>query len=250
MNDLKNPWQQNPWDKGGQYWPPKVLETIIDKFESNKKTTIQAKYLVGLDLSHYNSNIDWSKIGQDINYKSQNLVAISFLYIKVSEGSSYKDDLAFSHATNASKNNIPFGYYHFCRPKLGSAEIEAQNFLNAMKVLSNATLKPVLDFEVEPDGLTKDETAAWINSFAQKLGENLLIYGGGWFIESHLPASNNINRFPLWLAAHTDESKLHIPAGWTDWTIWQFAGHPTVPGNHPAITGNVDMNYAKELPTK
>lgn len=61
----------------------------------------------GIDLSHHNNlgENDWKIL--------KNNKKVDFVYIKATQGLSYKDPMRFTHAELAEKNGIAFGYYHF-----------------------------------------------------------------------------------------------------------------------------------------
>lgn len=61
---------------------------------------------LGIDISHYNkiTDCDWQYF-KDANVK--------FVFIKASEGASYKDPLRYKHFNKASNYNLYIGAYHF-----------------------------------------------------------------------------------------------------------------------------------------
>lgn len=98
------------------------------------------KSLVGIDVSHHNTltEKDWN----DLQTKEN----ISFMYIKVSEGGTYKDPKRFEYARIAEKRNLKLGCYHFFRDDV-SANKQVNNFFEATSDITNISLLPVIDFE-------------------------------------------------------------------------------------------------------
>ena len=45
-------------------------------------------------------------------------------------------------------------------------------------------------------------------------------------------------QYDLWVASYGSGNAV-LPAGWTDWKIWQYTGN----GHAPGIAGNVDLNW-------
>ncbi len=248
----------NPWGEGGQYrplaWetdnatsvPAPALEPVTpqQQDQQNDLSGISGNYSLGLDISWYQQGIDWDKINDEVIWKGHALGKVSFIYIKVTQGLVYQNSLALNQAQNAVKNNIPIGYYHFAEPVVGSAIKEAKYFNDATSDLPNASLFPMLDFEWDKMALTKQEAYDWINEFFQNV-DSVLLYSGQPYLNEHLPENHDLGRLTLWLSNYNPESQVIIPSGWSDWSIWQFAGEE---GRHPAFNGPVDMDLAKKIP--
>lgn len=92
----------------------------------------------GIDISHHNvlTSSDWT------NLKSRN---IKFVYLKVSEGASYKDPMRFKHYNNAIKYKMHIGTYHFFRDNV-SAKSQFANYEKAQDNMS-LDLLPCIDYE-------------------------------------------------------------------------------------------------------
>src|SRR5260370_40501961 len=74
---------------------------------------------------------------------------------------------------------------------------------------------------------------------AQKVaGRRRIIYPtGGWW-DTCTGNSTAFSADPLWVAAYASNAP-PLPAGWNDWTFWQYTSSGTVSG----ITGAVDQDY-------
>lgn len=94
----------------------------------------------GIDVSHYQGDIDWGKVAENKNIK--------FAYIKASEGATVRDKTRAIYAYGAKSNKIKVGYYHFFRASSTGAD-QFQNYLEAIEGLP-IDLIPVLDIETEP----------------------------------------------------------------------------------------------------
>jgi lysozyme len=92
----------------------------------------------GIDLSHHNklTSSDWTQL------KSRN---IKFVYIKVSEGASYRDPMRFKHYNNAVKHKMHVGTYLFFRDDT-PAKSQYFNYVNAEDGMS-LDLLPCIDYE-------------------------------------------------------------------------------------------------------
>lgn len=92
----------------------------------------------GIDLSHHNklTSSDWEQL------ESRN---IKFVYLKVSEGASYKDPMRFKHYNRAVQHGMHVGTYHFFRDNV-SAKSQFANFEKAQSNMS-LSLLPCIDYE-------------------------------------------------------------------------------------------------------
>ena len=76
----------------------------------------------GIDVSGYQGNIDYSKVAK---------AGIKIVYIKSSEGNSYVDSHFERNYTEAKKNGLKVGVYHFLTARsISQAEHQAQFFVS------------------------------------------------------------------------------------------------------------------------
>ena len=97
----------------------------------------------GIDVSHYQGQIDWQKI------KEQD---IHFAFVKVTEGGDFEDSLFSKNWEEIKKVGIKRGAYHFFRPKV-DVNTQISNFIKNVN-LQKGDFPPVLDVEVF-DGVSK-----------------------------------------------------------------------------------------------
>lgn len=99
----------------------------------------------GIDLSHHNklTSNDWEQL------KSKN---IKFVYLKVSEGASYKDPMRFKHYNKAIQYGMYVGTYHFFRDNVSAKS----QFVNYEKAQSNMSLSLLPCIDYEKAGFKKD----------------------------------------------------------------------------------------------
>lgn len=134
-----------------------------------------AKFLcstsVGIDVSHHNklNKKDWDDL------KKHN---VKFVYIKASQGVSYKDPMRYIHTNNAERNGIKYGYYHFFEDNV-SPKKQIDNFCNSC---GNKDLVSVIDYE--PKGFHKNVSfktrvkrlCQWIDYYYNETKEYPIIY--------------------------------------------------------------------------
>lgn len=180
----------------------------------------------GIDVSNHNGVINWNLV------KDQ----AECVYIKATEGTTYKDPLLSCHYNGAKAVGLKTGFYHFL---VGSSEPEtqAENFYNNIKDKEN-NLLPCLDLEHsnnEPKNYM-DYALRFINKFKALSNMNICIYACPSFINEYL--DNRLSNFPLWVAHYG----VNTPTGNNIWGN-SYAGHQySETGKIQGVNGNVDMN--------
>ena len=189
-----------------------------------------------IDVSSYQSNIDWSKVVAD------------GVIIKAGEAL-FKDSSVGQHTLNARAKGLKVSYYYFAHPNNSpSVSIDAENAADYFSVLISAYNQPDfqcgLDIEVNPNGLTPDEMEEWILSFISKMGTHgvsMMIYGSPYFLDQNLPANHSLGTTPLWLSEYNGQDKPTVlPIGWSDYLLWQYTDRE-VNGGY-----TVDTSLAKD----
>ncbi|MDR1808879.1 MAG: hypothetical protein LBR34_00555, partial [Prevotella sp.] len=196
-------------------------------------TFANGEYTVrGVDLSHHNPIIDWTKIDE-----SQN---IRFVYLKATEGLSHNDRNYISNYKAAKASGLKTGSYHFYLFAV-SGKKQARHFIRTAKCASGDLL-PAIDVEHSP-GNPHSKDTAYINLVVKELKtlENELYeyYGIHPVIYTNkqcygLYVKANFADNPLWICDLNSE-----PLGVDNWIIWQFSHKGKLPG----INEKIDLNY-------
>ena len=181
--------------------------------------------LPGIDVSHYQGVIDWSKV---------KAAGIQFAYLKATQGASYSDPLLKANVDGANAAGIPFGLYHVFLGLAGSDQVA--NFIAAVQ-----TFNPSLPmwFDIEPGSVTdatNAEMQAVIQCLAGELGQ-VVIYCSPSIADQWLDDSDYAV-YPLAIA-HYDVPQPRIPKPWTTWQFWQHSCTGTVDG----ISTSVDLDW-------
>ncbi|MGB2963318.1 MAG: GH25 family lysozyme [Anaerolineales bacterium] len=210
------------------------------KSVSTAVTKDTSEYADGLDVSHWQGTINWTKVA-NANY--------IFTFAKGTEGVGWTDVKFHTNMNQGRDAGVFMGVYHFARPDLGnSGAAEANYFLSvAGDYLKSGYLRPVLDLEV---GGSLGKTALsnwvleWMETVKNRTGIEPLIYTNLYFINTYL--TNAVTDYDLWIAYWTNGCDSTVtfdipPTGkWNDWAFWQYcvAGPGTVPG----ILTSIDLN--------
>jgi lysozyme len=207
-------------------WLPLALLLLVIACDG-PVTERMADYEVhGIDVSHYQSRVDWTKISQ---------LPLHFAFVKATEGIDYKDSLFDYNWSALQRTGLRKGAYHFFRPNLPPGE-QARHFARTVK-LNAGDLPPVLDVEVM-GGLSKEELVhrlqTWLDIVESTYGVKPIIYSNLHFYNRHL--AGYFSDYPLWIARyHRREPSL---ACGSDWAFWQYGHHGRLEG----INGHVDFN--------
>lgn len=179
----------------------------------------------GIDVSSYQKDIDWSATAKDKNIK--------FVYVKATEGATYRSRHYQYNIENARQYGIHVGAYHFFRPNV-PVEKQFRNFTTVVKK-EDQDLIPLIDVEVRGNNLTVKALVDSVLSFADKLedyyGCKPMIYTGHAFYNSYL--SGKIPGYPLFIARYSKvEPRL---TGGANWVLWQFSEKGVIAGIDHAV---------------
>ena len=142
----------------------------------------------GIDISSYQQNVDFKKVKNS---------GIEIVYIKATEGITYKNPLLESQHSGAMAVGLKVGFYHYLRAN--DPISEAKHFLSIINGLT-ANCKYAIDVEVAL-GQTITKISSNVRLFANYLISNskeVCIYTGDNFYANNLDSS--VKNLPLWVA--------------------------------------------------
>lgn len=191
-----------------------------------------ANYKVkGIDVSHYQGQIDWSLTGKD---------EIDFCYIKATEGKSYKDPLFKFNLQQAKFHGLKVGAYHYYRFKV-SPKGQFDNYTQTAKKLM-IDLPPAIDVEYKNNEILYnrrnkklfiEELKLFLSMIEDHYGVKPIIYTNVNFYNNLLSREINDN---LWISDLRSKSLNYLDS--SQWVFWQ---HSFV-GRKKGINSYVDLN--------
>jgi lysozyme len=204
---------------------------------TTKKATT-ASMLKGIDISHYNGQVDFAKI---------KAAGCEFVFIKATEGTDLVDARFNANWHGAKAAGIVRGAYHFFQPGV-SVTKQADNFLKVVGQLEPGDLFPVIDAENPRlwKGITPRHAAdlviTWLELVEKHLGVPGIIYAGDSFVRDILGADARLAQSgrKLYLARYR-KTVPPAPKPFSDWAFWQFSQT----GSWPGIKGAVDLDLFK-----
>ncbi|WP_018349716.1 GH25 family lysozyme [Longispora albida] len=185
----------------------------------------------GIDVSSHDHStyktIDWA---------AQRAAGMSFAYVKATEGNSYINPYFAADNRDAKNAGLLTGAYTFGRPDRGAPETDANYFIdNAAWVSDSRTLIPFLDMEWPYPALgvgtcynlNQAQMADWVRRFVvqvrARIGRDPMIYTArGWW-DQCVGSAGNFGGYRLDVANWNTNGPGTLPAGWSTWTLWQYA---------------------------
>lgn len=189
----------------------------------------RAKFPIrGIDVSHHQGVIDWKAVGGE---------GFKFVFIKSTEGTSYRNPQFQDNWTGAKQAGLLRGAYHyfsFCWP----GEPQAQNFI-AVVPKDELDLPPVVDIELGgqcpdvPDPKeVKVELGKLLKGLERVYGRKPILYVGAY----EEIVQGDFDDYPLWVANIFSYPRL--PNG-AKWAFWQYANRVRVRGIDTFVDVNV-----------
>ncbi|MGL4632132.1 MAG: glycoside hydrolase family 25 protein [Leadbetterella sp.] len=189
--------------------------------------------LHGIDVSHYQSSINWQKVMDNGHDKFK----ISFCFIKATEGSSYTDAKFHQNWVGSSEVGLQRGAYHFFSPGT-NPKAQARNFIR-MVSLQAGDLAPVLDVETENEEVSKKtfrkNVKSWLLYVEHHYGVKPILYTNEYIFNKYL--RGYFEDYPLWFADYNSR-KLNTNLDHPNVRFWQYSERGRIRG----IRGNVDCN--------
>lgn len=197
----------------------------------------------GLDISSYQHG------KRPINWRLLARHGISFVAVKVSEGTYYRNPYYQSDGREAVTAGLAVMPYVFANPARAGGAATARYAVRVTGSLRRpAQLPLVIDLENDPYqadadcyGLNRRSMIGWIAGFVGQAraltGKWPVIYTGAIWWRECTGATSRFRRDPLWLAAFGG-TRPAVPSTWRHWTFWQYNNAGRLPGMGPT-----DLDY-------
>ncbi|GLV60658.1 lysozyme [Dictyobacter sp. S3.2.2.5] len=179
----------------------------------------------GIDVSSYQGRIDWESVARSGQ--------CSFVFIKATEGRSYKDAYFQANWRGTREQGLLRGAYHFYTDYRTGGE-QANNFIS-MVPKEAGMLPPVLDLEVSGADHSSmlRELKTFLGRLRQYYGIRPIIYTDRSRYAEYI--EGNFDDYTIWIR------DVYTPVQWSSvqrWTFWQYNSRGHVTG----IPGYVDLN--------
>ena len=178
----------------------------------------EAKY-DGIDISSYQGYIDWEKVSSDKD--------IRFVYIKATEGSTYRSPHYAHNITQARRHGLLVGSYHYLS-STSTIDEQFENF-STFALKSIQDLIPMLDVEVRGNW-SRSQLIDSVDKFCELVerhyGVQPMIYSTMGFYNKNL--TPHFNKHHLYIGRY---SSAEPEINWEgEYTIWQYSESGIIPG--------------------
>ena len=199
----------------------------------------------GVDVAAYQhpnrAGINWAKVARS---------GISFVAVKATEGTYYRNPYALGDLAAARAAGLSVGAYAFAIPDGNggrSSPVAQADFLLSYLGPLAASVPVLLDIEFNPysGGLCYERRGpamvSWVARFSAEVkartGRAPYIYTPqGWW-NPCTGGSMAVRQDRLWVPSYTTAASPAMPGGWPAWQVWQYSSTGTVPGIHdPGFT--------------
>lgn len=185
------------------------------------------KHVHGIDMSHYQGNVFWEKVGDNSK--------ISYVYLKATEGADNVDSKYQKNIDMAHQQGLKVGSYHFYRPRIPQQQ-QLKNFMAQCRP-EDQDLLPMIDIETS-SGLGMEEFCDSLFKFLhiveKAYKQKPLLYTGANFYNQVL--CGRLDSYKLMIASYT-KAEPELGDG-RDFELWQY----TAKGKLKGVNGYVDKS--------
>ena len=192
----------------------------------------------GIDVSNWQRNIDYSQVKNS---------GVQIVYIKASEGTTFKDPYLEQNYSNAKANGLKVGFYHYLTAtSVWQARAQADFFASVIEG-KDVDCKLAMDYE-EFFGEGKIEINEIALAFMKRVKEitkkDVIVYSNLNDVKNTF-GDDVANEGRLWLAYYSNTQNLiNVNSSWTNYIGLQYTSSGQVQG----ISGNVDKDrFSKEI---
>lgn len=191
---------------------------------------VSAATYQGVDIAHYAYSVDFNALKSSGHGQ--------FVYIKTSEGITWRDPKWQQFMAGAKAAGIPYGFYHYFHSDDNGAT-QAEVFWSLIKD-TGYDVVPAIDVE-ETDGndapVIQQQLRAFVDRFYQLSGQKPVIYASTYFINKFI--GSGFTDCLLWQADYRGSAA--SVAGWgSGYTVWQYSGSSKVDG----VDNSADLDIA------
>lgn len=191
----------------------------------NYRPSLQPGELYGIDVSHHQGEIDWSRVAND---------NIDFAYMKATEGGDWVDPRFVENWQGAVDNGLSVGAYHFFRT-CTDGQLQANNIL---ATVPEGGLPIAIDVEgggiCGGDEITKEDVRRELNELVElvEAERGPVIF---YVLEGFDDLDDVFDQRDRW------QRGIGPRPAEDDWFVWQQSNQARIDG----IDGKVDLNVGR-----
>lgn len=174
-------------------------------------------FAFGPSNSKLYNGIDVSRWQGEINFSSVKKSGVEIVYMKSSEGRSYIDPYFEENYTEAKKNNLKVGFYHYVTARTVEVAKEQAIFFANVICQKSPDCKLAMDFEDFGDLSIyeiNEISKAFLETLEKETKKDALIYSNSYSAKNIF--SKELTKYPLWVA-HYNVSRPLDNGKWKSW---------------------------------
>jgi GH25 family lysozyme M1 (1,4-beta-N-acetylmuramidase)/alpha-tubulin suppressor-like RCC1 family protein len=182
----------------------------------------------GIDVSYHSGRVDWA---------AAHAAGYRFGLMLATAGVDFRDPFLAAHWESIRQAGLVRGAYHFFVAADDPAA-QAHHFLSHV-VLEPGDLPPVVDIESATDQAPADLTArleTFLAEIEAAIGVKPIIYTSPVFWRDRV-RDHDLGGYPLWIAEYQVDQPI-VPAGWSQWHVWQWRDNAELPHIAPVVDLN------------
>ncbi len=205
----------------------RVAAEVVPGHQHEYRRSSRRGNVGGIDVSHYQGNIDWWEVARSGE--------VSYVYLKATEGANLVDNTFRMNLIGARRAGFKVGIYHFYRPNT-SVESQFAN-LTSTVALRDMDLLPIIDVEHRGSGSLeafRERLMLFARLVEKHYGVRPIIYTSRDFYNKYLAGPFTGYKYMI-ARYHTDVPELVDNAAFV---MWQYTQNGRVRG----IRGDVDRS--------
>lgn len=219
-----------------------IIAVLAASFPAVSPASAQPATL-GLDVSDHQPVVDWNAVASQ---------GAQFAYVKATEGAGFVSPDFTSQYDGASQAGLLRGAYHFALPNQSTGAAQASFFVASGGGWTGdgRTLPGALDIEYNPYGaecygLSQSAMVSWIASFDDTYQALTSVWpviytDASWWDRCTGDYGGFASQDPLWMPTYGSEGST-LPAGWSFYTISQYAPSGAFPGDQDMFNGSTSQ---------
>jgi GH25 family lysozyme M1 (1,4-beta-N-acetylmuramidase) len=223
---------------------PRLLQALAARPAAAPPSRPPAGAVRGVDVAAFQHPVTAQfPQGAPISWPQVAGSGVQFAAVKATEGEYYVNPFYAADLAGARAARLAVIGYAFANPKpaCGTAAGQAQYLVNHAHGNGRGPVPPLmLDVEYNPYpggecyGLKPAAMVTWIRQFEARVKaltkHQPIIYTTRDWWGTCTGGSTALAAGPVWAAAYDAAPDPPVPAGWTDWALWQYSSSGAVPG--------------------
>ncbi|HEX2685361.1 MAG TPA: GH25 family lysozyme, partial [Kofleriaceae bacterium] len=150
----------------------------------------------GVDVSYHNGAINWTSVKR---------AGYEFAFIRISDGTGFRDPQFATNWAGAHTAGLLRGIYQFFRPNQDVAA-QADMVIAAVGTPAPGDLPPVIDVEATGNlspASVASKVRVWVDRVKAATGIDPIVYTGKYFWRDEVGGPTSFAGNPLWIAQYT-----------------------------------------------